>query len=124
MNDYNRVAVQSLISFEDVKETIKSTESIVGMLCAGEQECIDIVASPDKYKDDLVFWLVSLRQKIQRVFRRRQKEMLKVPFTEGDIEATRFPVRTHCPKCWTSDEELNRTVTLAYLELEFGRSIW
>lgn len=124
VNDYNRVAVQNPIELTDVKQTIKDTESLVGMLCASEQECIDIVASPDDYGDDLIFWMVNLRQKIQRLFRKLQKEMLKLPFSEDDVEATRFPTKSHCPKCWNSDEHLNRTVTLSYLELEFGHKIW
>jgi hypothetical protein len=109
-----------------VKNTIKSTEDIVGMLCAGEQECVDEVDGDYLAYDepDLLLWLVSLRQRIQRVSRKRQKELLKLPFVDDDIEATRYPLRSHCPRCWISNEILNRNVTLAYLELEFGRSLW
>jgi hypothetical protein len=109
-----------------VKNTIKSTEEIVSMLCAGEQECVDeVLVSPGDYEEpDLLLWIVSVRQRIQRVSRRRQKELLKLPFVDDDIEATRFPLRSHCPRCWISDDVLNRNVTLAYIELEFGRSLW
>lgn len=124
MNQYNLVSVQSPLSYQVVKNIIKSTEEQFGMLCAGDQECsFEVVSSGNDDEDDLQLWIVSIRQKMQRIFSRRRKEMLNLPFSDDEVEATRYPLRSHCPKCWIGDV-LNRNVTLAYLELEFGRAMW
>lgn len=142
VREYTEAAVRP-VAWPSMQRVIGRMQQEMGLLCAPQDDaCIALVTQEIMVatKDDTankreesyesqVLWLAELRQKMQRFLRKRQKKMLSLPYTADDDAVTQWPVRSHCPRCWMEEDgtatatRRNLTVTYAFIELEFGRSV-